>query len=343
MGRWTRGRTVGRGSSAIVSVAVSSSSGEVFAVKSARMSESEPLQREQKILSTISSPYIVSYKGWDMTVEGTELIYNLFMEYCRCGTMRDAIDHRGGRLGEPEIARYTRQILAGMDHLHSKGISHCDIKPGNILVAEDGVKISDFGWARRIEEPPGPIAGTPMFMAPEVARGEGQGRPADVWSLGCTVIEMATGEAPWPGPSNPFSVMYRVGYSGQSPEVPSSLSEEAKDFLGKCLRRDPDERWTVTQLLKHPFLARLSFPASKQSEEPKSSSPTCVLDRGFWSSSSEESDPDSAAGRIRQLSLSSGRPDWTWEEDWVSARGNSVTSESFCGSDWSWGQGRARN
>ncbi|OWM79809.1 hypothetical protein CDL15_Pgr023221 [Punica granatum] len=352
MGRWTRGRTVGRGSSATVSMAFSSSSGEVFAVKSAEMSRSESLQREQKILSSISSPHIVSYKGWDVIVDGTELVYNLFMEYCPCGTLRDAIDRCGGWLGEAEITRYTRQILIGLEHLHCLGIVHCDVKPRNILITEEGAKISDFGCAKRVEDLAGPTVGTPMFMAPEVARGEGQGQPADVWALGCTVIEMATGKAPWPESGDPFSVMYRVAYSAASPDIPSCLSDEAKDFLTKCLRKDPSERWTVTQLLKHPFLARLNSPVSKQCEELKSSSPTCVLDHGFWSSSSEELDHDtvdpeqtvlvnSAADRIGQLSSSSGRPDWTWKEDWghwTTVRGhfdelNRQLSGTLCGSD----------
>lgn len=268
---------------------------------------------------------------------GTKLVYNLFMEYCQSGTVRDAIDRRGGRLCEPEMAQYTGQILNGLEHLHSIGIVHCDVKPRNILITDEGAKISDFGCAKKVEDPAGAglIAGTPMFMAPEVARGEGQGPPADVWALGCSVIEMATGKPPWPESGDPFSIMYRIAYSPESPEIPSCLSDEAKDFLSNCLRRDPNERWTVTQLLNHPFLAQLSSPVSKQSEEELNScSPTCVLDHGFWSSSWDEPDHgsldsknqssgNSPPDRIRLLLLSSGKPDWAWEDDWVTVRGNS--------------------
>lgn len=269
-----------------------------------------------------------------MTIASTELVYNLFMEYCPSGTLRDAIDRCGGSLGEPEIARYIQQILNGLEHLHSKGIVHCDVKPRNILISEEGAKISDFGCAKRVDDPAGSIGGTPLFMAPEVARGEEQGRSADVWALGCTVIEMATGKSPWSESGDPFSVMYRVAYSAELPEIPSHLSDEAEDFLSRCLRRDPSERWTVTQLLKHPFLAQLNSPVSKQSEELNSCSPTCVLDHGFWSSSWDEPDHDSldsehastgnsAADRTILLSLSSGLPDWSLEEeeDWVTVRG----------------------
>ncbi|KAJ6680468.1 MAP KINASE KINASE KINASE [Salix purpurea] len=251
---WTRGHTIGHGSTATVSVATAIQSGDVFAVKSVELSQSEFLRREQKILSSIVSPFIVSYKGCDITRKHSKVMYNLFLEYMPDGSLRNAIHaHGGGRLGESLIRVFTCQILQGLDYLHLNGLVHCDIKSSNILVGERGAKIADFGCAKRVEQP-GPIAGTPMFMAPEVARGEEQGLASDIWALGCTIIEMASGAAPWHNVSDPVSIIYRVGYSGHLPEFPCCLSEQARDFLDKCLRRDPKERWTASQLLAHPFL-----------------------------------------------------------------------------------------
>ncbi|KAJ4976630.1 hypothetical protein NE237_001736 [Protea cynaroides] len=192
---WTRGRILGRGSSATVSLALHRQSSEVFAVKSAELSRSEFLQREQGILSQINSPHIVGYVGCDFTNENGQLLYNIFIEYISGGTLTDVIRDRGGRLHESEIRSHTRSILQGLDYLHSHGLVHCDIKGRNILVGENGAKIVDFGCARWVGEqaPAMPIAGTPLFMAPEVARGEEQSFPVDIWALGCTVIEMATG------------------------------------------------------------------------------------------------------------------------------------------------------
>ncbi|OEL36106.1 hypothetical protein BAE44_0002877, partial [Dichanthelium oligosanthes] len=93
-------------------------------------------------------------------------------------------------------------------------------------------------------------------MAPEVARGEAQGPAADVWALGCTVLEMATGRAPWSDmDSDVLAALHRIGYTDAVPEVPSWLSAEAKDFLARCFARDAADRWTAAELLEHPFVA----------------------------------------------------------------------------------------
>ncbi|KAL6136912.1 hypothetical protein ACLB2K_062207 [Fragaria x ananassa] len=339
---WTRGQTIGRGSSAVVSLATSSTS-KVFAVKSAELSQSEFLQREQKILSTLSSPHVVSYLGHDITGENNKLVYNIFMEYVAGGTIIDAIRNCGGQLEEPAVRFYTREIAKGLEYLHSVGLVHCDIKGRNILVGEEGMKIADFGCARWADPAAEavPIGGTPMFMSPEVGRGEEQGFPCDVWALGCTVIEMATGgSVPWPNAADPVTLLYRIAYSGESPEIPSFLSDQARDFLGKCFMRDPKERWTVTQLLKHPFLEETmiinSTSTTKQIQEStaNSFSPTSILDQGIWNSSQESQtlgnlldhpsvENSCSDDRIRRLSLFSGVPRWSSDEGyWITVRGN---------------------
>ncbi|KAF2304712.1 hypothetical protein GH714_037566 [Hevea brasiliensis] len=214
---WTRGRTIGRGSTSTVSIAALDQSGQAFAVKSAELSQSEFLQREQRILSALSCPQIIAYKGFDITRENGKLLYNIFLEYAPGGTIMDAIRKHGGWLDESFIRSYTRQILLGLHHLHSNGILHRDIKCHNILVTSDGAKIADLGCAKQVDEVVAtktPIAGTPVYMAPEVVRGEHQGFPADVWALGCTVVEMATGRAPWTNISDPVSALYQIGFSG---------------------------------------------------------------------------------------------------------------------------------
>ncbi|KAL3596124.1 hypothetical protein D5086_007761, partial [Populus alba] len=201
---WTRGQTIGRGSSATVSMARANRSGQVFAVKSAELSKSESLQKEQIVLSTLRCPQIVAYKGCDITNENGKVLYNLFLEYASGGTLIDAIREGGGCLDEDMIRLYARTILLGLEYLHCNGIVHCDIKGHNILVTSDGAKIADLGCAKRVDEvseadwgATATIAGTPLYMAPEVARAEHQGFPADIWAVGCTIVEMATGQAPW--------------------------------------------------------------------------------------------------------------------------------------------------
>nr|GMD36933.1 mitogen-activated protein kinase kinase kinase A-like [Ipomoea batatas] len=327
---WTRGRAIGRGASATVFAAAWADSREVFAVKSAEVSRSEFLERERGILASLESPWIVGYKGWDVTREEGKEMFNLMMEYMPGGNLLDGIRVNGGRLKEAAIGYYTEQILRGLEFLHSKGIVHCDIKSRNVLLGESGAKIADFGCAKWAGDRPAAaagIGGTPVFMAPEAAQGKEQGFPADIWALGCTVIEMATGGAsPWPNATNPAAILYHIAYSGESPKIPAFLSDEAKDFLEKCLKINPKDRWTAAQLLNHPFLQESNpIPIPNQNQ----SSPTSILDQGIWNSMEGEdlirtpSSLDSPSGRVRRLCLGSPElAEWEGNEDcWTTVRG----------------------
>ncbi|XP_047306191.1 mitogen-activated protein kinase kinase kinase 18-like [Impatiens glandulifera] len=331
---WSRGPTVGRGSSAAVSAAFSKFSGEVFAVKSTEFSSSDSLQQEQSILSVLTHPRIVTYIGHNTTMENHKLLYNLLIEFLPGGTLIDEIRRQNVSLKEPLMGYYTRHILEGLDHIHSIGIAHCDIKGQNILVGEKGAKIADFGCAKWVHSPDKikTIAGTPMFMSPETARGEEQSFPADIWALGCTIIEIATGKSPWSGISDdPACILYRIAFSDESPTIPDFLSGKAKDFLFKCLSRDPKERWTSKELLKHPFVNQESNFHEERNKEINFCSPTSIIDLNLWNSVEEVSEVPSPCSksetcspvgrnRIRQLTSYSGEPNWTDEENWMTVR-----------------------
>ena len=342
---WKRGPTLGRGSTATVSLATANPSGELFAVKTTELCRSLFLQREKHFLSQLSCPRIVKYIGSDVSCEDDRPMYNLCMEYVPGGTLYVAIQRRRGCLDEPTIRSYTKQILQGLEYLHANGLVHCDIKSQNILMGEDGLKIADLGCAKLVGEvaATSALSGTPMFMAPEVARGEEQGFPADIWALGCTIIEMATGSTPWQDMNDPVSALYRIGFSGDVPDIPMWLSEKAKDFLSKCLKRDPRERWTATELLdQHPFLAEVDSEYSVEIKEFTMSSPNSVLEQGFWDSlevlqcprnpTHEGISSDSPAERIRRLiggnvPSVSCLPNWTCDEDWVTVRSNGTEED----------------
>uniref|UniRef100_A0A8C5F345 Mitogen-activated protein kinase kinase kinase 4 n=1 Tax=Gopherus evgoodei TaxID=1825980 RepID=A0A8C5F345_9SAUR len=141
---------------------------------------------------------------------------------------------------------------------------HRDIKGANIFLTSSGlIKLGDFGCSVKLKNNtqtmPGEVnstLGTAAYMAPEVitrAKGEGHGRAADIWSLGCVVIEMVTGKRPWHEYEHNFQIMYKVGM-GHKPPIPERVSPEGKDFLSHCLESDPKMRWTASQLLDHPFV-----------------------------------------------------------------------------------------
>ncbi|KAJ0267073.1 Mitogen-activated protein kinase kinase kinase 15 [Hirschfeldia incana] len=334
---WIRGPTIGRGSTATVSLAITNS-GELFAVKSADFSSSAVLQREQSVLSDLSSPYVVKYIGSNTTMENGKPMYNLLMEYVSGGSIHDLIKKSGGKLPEPEIRSYTRQILEGLIYLHGQGIVHRDLKSQNVMVGGETAKIADLGCAKMAGKGSLEFSGTPAFMSPEVARGEEQSFPADVWALGCMVIEMATGLSPWPELNDVVAAIYKIGFTGESPEIPECLSEKGKDFLRNCLRRDPKQRWGVEELLQHPFLDEEDKTQLLSCCCLNSSSPSTVLDQGFWDSCETSrsrlvQDPfansynlldSSASDRIKKLvgGENSDVPEWIFADDgWVEVRG----------------------
>ncbi|PKA65275.1 Mitogen-activated protein kinase kinase kinase ANP1 [Apostasia shenzhenica] len=331
-GGWTLGRSLGRGATATVSLASAVPSGHLFAVKFAPVSRSSLLQREQSILASLSSPHIISCLGSDVSGDS----YHLFLELAAGGAISDL----AGSIDEPMVRSFTRQILLGLSYIHSNGIAHCDIKGRNILISSDGqVKLADFGCAVRVSggcaAADGSVMGTPAYMAPEVARGEEQGIAGDIWSLGCTVLEMVTGKSPWPEIADPVATIHRVGFSSDVPALPELVSDEAKDFISKCLRRDPSERWTAEELLQHPFVLPESEISLRPSNCPKLGekrvSPKSTLEYGFWESEAEGDEetatsPESLCDRIRQL----GSPpaNWTWDKSWISIRDGEEECES---------------
>ncbi|RZB69826.1 Mitogen-activated protein kinase kinase kinase 17 [Glycine soja] len=273
---WVRGKCVGKGAFGVVNVAVSKRDNRVFAVKSVDCGRGlsgqvEALENEIGILKRVTSPHVVAYIGDDVTCEGTASFRNLHLEYMPGGTVAD-LDRAD--VDERLVRRYAWCLATALRDVHAQGFVHCDVKGRNVLLSGDGemAKLADFGAAVEIESSPAMLLlprGSPMWMAPEVVRRERQGPESDVWSLGCTVIEIAIGKPAWE--DRGVDTLSRIGYSDELPEFPIQLSELGKDFLEKCLRREPSERWSCDQLLQHPYL--LPYYALVES------SPRCVLDR----------------------------------------------------------------
>lgn len=179
------------------------------------------------------------------------------------GSIRYILD-RYGPLNENLTKIFLKQILDGLTYLHSKGICHRDIKSANILLDINGkVKLSDFGCSNQMvslidssscEEFMSSLKGTLPWMAPEVICQKKYGKKADIWSLGCTLIEILTGSPPWGKLDNCYHAITRIGKSNDIPEIPSNISETFKDFILNCLKRDPNERASLKMLRKHPFV-----------------------------------------------------------------------------------------
>ncbi|CAM0911533.1 unnamed protein product [Alopecurus aequalis] len=262
--RWRKGDLIGSGAFGQVYLGMDLDSGELLAVKQVLIGRNTAtrdkaqanvteLEDEVKLLKNLSHPNIVRYIG---TVREEDSL-NILLEFVPGGSIQSLL----GRLGafpEAVIRKYTKQILHGLEYLHSNGIIHRDIKGANILVDNKGcIKLADFGASKQVEKlatAAKTMKGTPYWMAPEVIVGSGHDFSADIWSVGCTVIEMVTGKTPWNQEIQEVSLLYYVGSTKSHPPIPEHLSPEAKNFLLKCLQKEPELRSSASDLLQHPFV-----------------------------------------------------------------------------------------
>ncbi|KAL6178944.1 hypothetical protein ACLB2K_050461 [Fragaria x ananassa] len=284
-GEWMKGKLVGSGSFGSVHLAMCKSTGGLFVVKSSQSCDGAlALENEAKILSSLNSPYVVRCMGIE---NGRGKLCNVFMEYMAGGSLSDVAQIFGGAFDEDVVRLYSREILHGLKYLHENGIVHCDLKCKNVLLSSSGnVKLADFGCARRLKDSTTTTGGTPLWMAPEVLRNEGLDFACDIWSLGCAVIEMATGRPPWAAEiSDPVAAVLKIACSSERPQFPRQFSNEGLDFLAKCLERDPKRRWSAEQLLNHPFVSGNPMTVSRKGE---ACSPASTLDDiGIYNSDCE--------------------------------------------------------
>ncbi|KZV47259.1 mitogen-activated protein kinase kinase kinase 2-like [Dorcoceras hygrometricum] len=285
---WIRGEALGRGGFAFVSKGIITSQQDgiphIVAVKSSNSSESDTLVKEKKLLDRFNNcPFIIRCFGDDTTEEDGQMLYNIFLEYASGGCLADIMKSSDGRgLPEPAVKNHTRSILMALSHMHALGYVHCDIKPHNILIVEQGderknvknsvnhtAKLADLGSAINMRggednEDDGGFRGTVLYAAPESIINQTYVPQSDVWSLGCTVLSMLTGKSPWKfeSPTTATDVMMTIGCSDQIPNIPSTkkISKDAVDFLKKCFVKDPRSRCSADMLLDHPFVRTRDAP-----------------------------------------------------------------------------------
>ncbi|KAF9498126.1 hypothetical protein BDN71DRAFT_1443846 [Pleurotus eryngii] len=287
--RWQQGRFIGAGAFGSVYLAVNLDSGSLMAVKEIKFQELSGLPNlyqqivdELNVMEMLHHPNVVEYYGIEVH---RDKVY-IFEEYCQGGSLAALLVH--GRIEDEGIIQvYTMQMLEGLAYLHSQNIVHRDIKPDNILLDHMGViKLVDFGAAKILAKnqrsiqrsrrstydgaSAAPIVanlgglgmnsltGTPMYMSPEIIKNDKRGRHGamDIWSLGCVVLEFATGKKPWSNLDNEWAIMFHIGVATQHPPLPEpgQLSYLGIDFIKQCLTIDPVRRPSAPELMEHAWM-----------------------------------------------------------------------------------------
>lgn len=250
---------VGTGSFGTVFKAIHKPSDTQCAIKRIDLESSdddiEEIQREIAILAECNFHHITRYYGCFMH----EFELWIVMEYLGGGSCLDLVKHiKPSTLSESVIAEILAQVVEGIGYLHRSGKIHRDIKAANVLMSKSGeVKIADFGVAAQLSNNlsrRNTFVGTPFWMAPEVINQLDYHFSADIWSLGITAYELAYGKPPW-SHLHPMKALFSIPRNEPS-RLDERFSTEFQDFVAQCLQMDPGSRVTISQLAKHPFLAR---------------------------------------------------------------------------------------
>ncbi|RKP21163.1 Pkinase-domain-containing protein [Rozella allomycis CSF55] len=254
------GKPLGKGRFGHVYMAREKRSGYVVALKILFKTQLQSLQvecqlrREIEIQSHLRHPNILRLYGYFYDEKRVFLI----LEYAPKGELFKLlqITHK---FSENVASRYIFQLANALRYLHGKNVIHRDIKPENILIGLDGqLKISDFGWSvhapsqRRMT-----MCGTLDYLPPEMVVTVPHNHKVDLWSLGVLCFEFIVGSAPFEPDSGPETFPYTKTYHNivhSDIKFPESVTDVAKDFIKGLLRKDPEERFTIDQVLAHPWI-----------------------------------------------------------------------------------------
>ncbi|KAI8987215.1 kinase-like domain-containing protein [Pilobolus umbonatus] len=182
----------------------------------------------------------------------------IVMEFMEGGSLTDIVTQN--YMSEGEIAAVCKEVLMGLEHLHSIGIIHRDIKSDNILIGNEGqVKLSDFGYCAQVDKKNlkrTTLAGTPCWMAPEIVQRKEYDFSVDIWSLGITSIEMVEGSPPYLEYPERAIRLLTTYQTPPTLKDPDQLSLNFRDFLGNCLQFNSENRPSAHDLLRHSFISR---------------------------------------------------------------------------------------
>ncbi|KAH8671203.1 cell division control protein [Xylariales sp. PMI_506] len=265
------GECLGKGAFGSVYKAIHWQFGEAVAVKQIKLvnlpkSELRMIEAEIDLLKNLHHDNIVKYIGFVKSVD----CLNIILEYCENGSLH-SICKAYGKFPENLVGVYMTQVLQGLQYLHDQGVIHRDIKGANILTTKDGkVKLADFGVSTSTLAGPDKetqVVGTPYWMAPEIIELSGATPASDIWSLGCTVIELLQGKPPYHH-LQAMPALFAI-VNDDHPPLPEGVSSACRDFLMQCFQKDPNLRVSARKLLKHNWIV-----GCRRSDAPVAKAPS---------------------------------------------------------------------
>lgn len=217
----------------------------------------ERVSREIHILKLIRHPNIIQlYEVIHMQIIETPTKLYLIMEYASSGELFDYIVSKS-RIKEQEACKIFQQVIAGVEYIHKLNIVHRDLKPENLLLDhENRIKIVDFGLSNTYNDKEllKTACGSPCYAAPEMIAGKKYiGLKADIWSTGVILFAMICGYLPFEDPNT--RKLYKKILKGVY-QAPTMISENAKDLIEKILKTDPDQRYSIEDIKKHPWFTQ---------------------------------------------------------------------------------------
>lgn len=217
------------------------------------------VQREIRLLRRLRHKHVISLCNVYHNMEKGKIY--MVMEFCVTGLQEMLDKAKDKKFPIWQAHMYFVQLVEGLEYLHSRGVVHKDIKPGNLLLSSDGnLKISDFGVAEQLDMTSGSdeittSQGSPLFQPPEVAGGARTfpGFKVDVWSAGCTLYNLTSGKYPFEG-ENMFRLFENI--CEKELEVPSELEPALRILLEGMLRKDPYQRMSLAQVKTHDWCCK---------------------------------------------------------------------------------------
>ncbi|KAI1385925.1 calcium/calmodulin-dependent protein kinase type I [Hypoxylon trugodes] len=268
--RYKVGKTLGAGSYSVVKECVHIDTGRYYAAKVINkrlMAGREHMVRNEiAVLKKVS----MGHQNILTLVDYFETMNNLYLvtDLALGGELFDRICRKGSYY-ESDAADLIRATLSAVAYLHDHGIVHRDLKPENLLfrTPEDNADllIADFGLSRIMDEEQFHVltttCGTPGYMAPEIFKKTGHGKPVDIWAMGVITYFLLCGYTPFDRDTDfeEMQAILNADYSFQPAEYWRGVSDHAKEFISRCLTVDPNKRMTAHEALSHPFVADYSL------------------------------------------------------------------------------------